>query len=99
MLELGQTRRELGQRRGQWSWDQTLAMLAHMGADTSGHVSEADFVRYFEAKLPDETLGFERNIAEFLASARRLRQKRKAEERVLIRQAILTPFQRRLTPF
>ena len=52
MLELGQTRRKLGQRSKPWSWDQTLALLAHMGADQAGHVSEESFVAYFDAKLP-----------------------------------------------
>ena len=73
MLALGQARRKLGQKKGEWTHEMNMNLMKIMGMDQNEHVSMDNFVEYFDSKLPRNQNDFELNMAQFLHVARDLR--------------------------
>lgn len=65
MLALGQARRKLGQKSGEWTKEQNKNMMNNMGADKEGNVSVSNFVTYFNGPFFTWTTGTgkQRNIS------------------------------------
>ena len=57
ILALGKARRELGQKQGRWTPEMAERMMDNLGQDTTGHVSMANFVTYFDGILPSDDAG------------------------------------------
>ena len=76
MLALGQARRDLGQKGGEWTKEHNRRMMRAMKADQHDCVSMKNFVKYFNSELPHDPTEFERTIAEFLKCARAIRHRK-----------------------
>ena len=77
---LGQTRRELRQRGGEWTEATNRAFIDRIsGTDARGLVSEERFVQYFEQTLPTEPAAFSGAIDKFMLCALACRQARREE--------------------
>eukprot|EP00658_Telonema_sp_P-2_P078166 TRINITY_DN7256_c0_g1_i3.p1 TRINITY_DN7256_c0_g1~~TRINITY_DN7256_c0_g1_i3.p1 ORF type:complete len:395 (+),score=124.02 TRINITY_DN7256_c0_g1_i3:414-1598(+) len=70
LLELGKTRRELGQRGGVWSPERNMRAVSQMDTDGHGCVSMQEFVRHFEQVLPVIESEFDNEISNFMEVAR-----------------------------
>jgi len=69
MLALGQARRSLGQKKGDWTREMNQRMMERMNADDEGMISLRNFADFFEAALPiDETI-FQETIKQFQSCA------------------------------
>ena len=79
MMALGQARRKLGQRSGEWTREMNSGMLKAMGAGADGNFSMEQFVLYFDANLSKDKAGFETDIENFMECARSLRVKKIAQ--------------------
>ena len=77
LLALGQARRQMGQKGGEWTPELNRNMMNKMGADGSGNVARAQFVAFFNDKLSNEEREFNKEIEQFLACARALGDKKK----------------------
>lgn len=75
MFVLGQWRRKLGQREGEWTQDMNDTMMANMGVDSFGNINMRSFVKYFDEKLPHIPKDFADTIAQFTACASDLRHR------------------------
>lgn len=76
MLILGQTRRKLGQKQGEWTKEMNRSLMDRIGPDANDDLPETNFVRYFNGSLPSEAAEFDKNIEQFLECARALRKKK-----------------------
>jgi len=84
MLELGQARRKLGQKSGEWTEEKNMKMMKEMGMDDAGNVSMENFVDFFVTKLQMSDREFDKNMDQFMACAQALKKKkikREAEEK------------------
>ena len=90
---LGQCRRKLGQREGEWTEQMNASMMANMGVDSFGNVSMRNFVEYFDEKLPHIPQDFADTIAQFTACAYDLRDRmsRAAEPEVVMAEKSHSP--------
>jgi len=69
MLTLGQARRSLGHKKGEWTHEMNERMMDRMGIDHNGDVPMKNFVTFFEGVLPIDDDEFDRIIADFTACA------------------------------
>ena len=76
MLALGQARRRLGQKQGEWTREMNQNMMGNMGADSEGNVSMSNFVSYFNEKLSSDQKQFDKEIQQFIDCARSLAKKK-----------------------
>jgi len=81
MLILGQTRRKLGQKQGEWTREMNRSLMDRIGPDANDDLPETNFVRYFNGSLPSEAAEFDKNIEQFLECARALRKKKLEKRR------------------
>ena len=65
MMMLGESRRKLGQRGGEWTKEMNLELMKKMGAGRMGYVNERGFVRHFDEILPYDPVQFEVTMKEF----------------------------------
>ena len=77
MLALGQARRKLGQKSGEWTREQNRNMMSNMGADRRGNVTADRFVAFFNEKLSSREQEFNKEIEQFMACAGALEEKKK----------------------
>ena len=74
---IGQARRKLGQKSGEWTEEQNKKLLFNMGADLkTGNVPMEKFVGYFDKSLPPDMTGFNKTMDDFIECARSLRIKK-----------------------
>ena len=78
LLALGQARRKLGHKSGEWTEAQNIAMMAKMGADKHGTITMGNFVEYFDEILPYNKDEFDKTIQQFISCARSISQKKRA---------------------
>ena len=78
LLALGQARRKLGHKSGEWTEAQNISMMAKMGADKHGIVTMGNFVKYFDEILPYNKDEFDETIQQFTSCATSIRQKKRA---------------------
>ena len=76
MLALGQVRRKLGHKSGEWTVEKNNSLMINMGADKAGNVTMERFVSYFDDSLPVDAKEFDINIKNFLECGRSLRVKK-----------------------
>ena len=81
MMALGQARRKLGQKSGEWTEEQNKQMLRNMGADSEGNVNASKFVTYFNEKLPTDPTEFAECIAQFVSCAKTVNEKKRASRK------------------
>ena len=74
MLLLGQTRRVLGQKAGEWTKQVNARLMVKIGAERNGSLSEPKFVQYFDETLPDYRTEFDRIIKQFMKCAQACRK-------------------------
>jgi len=74
MLALGQARRRLGQKDGEWTQEMNKNLLQKMKADRKGNVTVENFCKYFSDMLPTDEKEFERNISQFLQCAKTMQE-------------------------
>jgi len=88
MLALGQARRRLGQKTGEWTTAQNERMMEKMGMNQNGDVTVKNFVHYFETNLASDAEEFAKIIEEFkvVAKACATGIKEKKEDRLRMEQ-------------
>ena len=59
LLTLGQTRRKLGQRGGEWTDAMNEKLMDRIGTDSRGNLPLDNFVKYFNETLPSDREAFE----------------------------------------
>jgi len=69
LMLMGDARRRLGQKEGEWTEDMNKRMLARMDATGKGKVDAIAFATYFEKVLPADATEFTNTIKEFLSVA------------------------------
>jgi hypothetical protein len=69
LLQLGDGRRELGQKERIWTEDKNRVFLSKVDLNNDGVIGECEFVEYFEAALPEERELFDMVIVEFMLVA------------------------------
>ena len=69
LLVLGQTRRKLGQKPGEWTHQHNAALMNKIGTDSAGNLPEENFVRYFDSNLPAERHNFDELVDQFVQCA------------------------------
>ena len=73
LLVLGQARRKLGQKSGQWTEQANEALVASIGLNSSGGIVKERFVKHFSESLPGQQLQFDREIQQMSRCADVLR--------------------------
>ena len=74
LLLLGQTRRKLGQKSGEWTKTMNDSLMAKIGVDKNGNLPENNFVNYFDETLPSDKPEFIRTIDQFMECAKACRK-------------------------
>ena len=69
LLALGEARRKLGQKQGNWSAEANQRCLAKIDADGNGQIEVGEFVRHFSEAMPWAVEDFESTIQDFLEVA------------------------------
>merc|ERR1712195_415720 len=69
LLLLGQTRRKLGQKGGEWTKEMNDKLMRKIGTDGFGNIPSKCFAKHFDAALPNDTDEFEKIIEQFIACA------------------------------
>jgi len=73
LLQLGQARRRLGQKQGEWTAEMNRRMLARMDSDGDGRIVINEFVTFFDDLLPRDMHEFDNNIKQFMDVAASVR--------------------------
>merc|ERR1711871_241380 len=79
MLMLGQTRRKLGHKVGDWSTEDNAALMAKIGSNQNGDLSRVNFVGYFNRTLPSDPAEFDKHVKEFMHCAHDLRVEKESK--------------------
>ena len=69
LMALGQARRKLGDKVGEWTSAKTDDLVKRIGVDRSGNVKEEPFVDYFDLVLPLEPEEFSATVVQFMECA------------------------------
>eukprot|EP00658_Telonema_sp_P-2_P078245 TRINITY_DN7287_c0_g1_i6.p1 TRINITY_DN7287_c0_g1~~TRINITY_DN7287_c0_g1_i6.p1 ORF type:complete len:465 (-),score=192.02 TRINITY_DN7287_c0_g1_i6:334-1728(-) len=69
LLLLGQARRKLGHKQGEWTVEKNDKMVAKMDKNGDGHISAEEFAAHFETILPRGTKEFDWVIQQFMQVA------------------------------
>lgn len=80
LLLLGQARRKLGQKQGEWTREMNHNMMIKIGTDNQGNLPDNNFVEYFDETISADRAEFDRVVGQFMECARACRQ-RKIEKR------------------
>ena len=75
LLALGQTRRKLGQKQGDWTHEMNDKLMQKIGVNGQGNVSEDNFVTYFDHSLSKDRTAFDTTVAQFRECAVRYAQR------------------------
>ena len=78
LLQLGQMRRRLGQKGGEWSEAKNNRLIRRMDANGDGEISQDEFSTHFERALPREAREFETTVRQFMEVAKACRAKKEA---------------------
>lgn len=73
LLALGQARRKLGQKQGEWTPEMNRRMLSRMDNNGDGRVVAKEFVNFFDDLLPRPRPEFDENIQQFMQVAKAVR--------------------------
>ena len=91
LLKLGQARRRLGQKSGEWTNEMNKKLMHKIGMDRRGNLPVHNFVDFFDGSLPHDRAEFELIIEQFMACAKACRssklQKREEEQAVSVKLA------------
>ena len=86
LMELGQTRRSLGQVKGVWDKASNDHLVAQLGGDSNGRVNGESFVQFFTSELRKTTdAEFDATIRQFKTAAQACRSKRDEEMQIEMR--------------
>lgn len=66
LMELGQARRKLGHKSGEWTEEQNQRLVGKMDANGDGHVRANEFCKYFDRILPGDRAEFIQNVKQFM---------------------------------
>ena len=80
LLQLGQTRRKLGQKEGTWTVEMNDRLMKKIGMNRNRSLPEDNFVKYFESSLSSDETEFNHTIKQFMECASACRR-RKEEKR------------------
>ena len=80
LLELGQMRRKLGQKSGEWNEEKNARLIKKMDANGDGKIQESEFAQFFEEALTQERKEFNSIVNQFESVAESCRS-RKEEAR------------------
>ena len=69
LFQLGQMRRQVGQKTAEWTHQQNAKLLAVLDCEAHGSVSAEAFADYFERSLPRAQRPFEESIAQLMLVA------------------------------
>merc|ERR1712166_388431 len=69
LLQLGQMRRRLGQKQGEWSEDMNARLVQKMDANGDGLISASEFSEHFEQALPSPSSEFNVILRQFMQVA------------------------------
>ena len=69
LLVLGQTRRKLGQKAGEWTAQNNANLMQKIGTDQFGNLPEDNFVQYFAGSLATDAAEFGRTMQQFMQCA------------------------------
>ena len=79
LLELGQMRRKLGQKQGDWSDEKNAVLITKMDANGDGVIQGSEFAEHFEKALPADKVKFEQIVKEFMEVAKMCRDKKQEQ--------------------
>jgi len=74
LLVLGQTRRKLGQKSGEWTKAMNTALMAKIGVEANGSITADNFVKFFDSSLAKDSADFSKTIEQFMECARACRK-------------------------
>ena len=80
LLQLGQMRRRLGQKQGEWSEDMNARLVQKMDANGDGLISASEFSEHFEQALPSPSSEFNVILRQFMQVALVCCKQRNANE-------------------
>ena len=66
LMELGQARRKLGHKSGEWTEEQNQRLVDKMDVNGDGHVHANEFCKYFDRILPGDCAEFIQNVKQFM---------------------------------
>ena len=70
LMLLGQARRKLGHKKGEWTEEQNQTLVDKVDGSGTGRIIAADFAEHFDRILPGNREEFIQNIQQFMDVAR-----------------------------
>ena len=78
LLQLGQARRALGQKGGEWTEEKNARLVRKIDVNADGTVRGAEFCEFFEKSLTSDEMEFEDTVKQFMGVAAVCRERKKA---------------------
>ena len=76
LLQLGQARRALGQKGGEWTEEKNARLVRKIDVNADGTVRGAEFCEFFEKSLTSDEMEFEDTVKQFMTVASSCRTKK-----------------------